>query len=35
MVQWNSSHPEDEATPIMHPVRMELAPHGERPRPAQ
>ena len=28
MVGWNSSMPDDEATPIMHPVRMELAPHA-------
>ena len=28
MVKWNSSMPDDEATPIMHPVRMELAPHA-------
>ena len=23
MVKWNSSMPDDEATPIMHPVRMD------------
>lgn len=28
MVGWNSSMPDDEVTPIMHPVRMELAPHA-------
>ena len=28
MVKWNSSMEGDEATPIMHPVRMELAPHA-------
>ncbi len=28
MVQWNSSSADDESTPIMHPVRMELAPHA-------